>query len=314
MSLLRIHFWGLFFFFFVLLLLFLLGINIDFSSARDLALALVVLLVGLNMNLSEQKCTILVKLYIALYAFAALSIVFVFASGFIIHDQYLPVPKNQLAPAFGTAFILSMYYAFWQRGPNKWFYFIFAVLLFASVLVIRGRAVIFSIFIIAIIFVVYFIRDKRYRIIIMLFVFAIAPFIGQYVYDAMFLNYDVYDVNSIASGRSERNMVGLDFFFDHILFGSFEDSFVDSIIHNYVLISLVEYGVLLGSVVLCIYFKYILTIIKAIKRNTFQYFEVGPLVMVILIVISFFEYTYPYAPGSSIFFPFFLMGQYLKRQ
>ncbi len=313
-SIVRIHFWGLLIFTFVLLLLLPFGLEIDFNPARDLALALVVLLIGLNMNLKKKQFTRLINIYIVLYTLAALSIVYVFASGFVINEQYLPVPKNQLAPAFGVAFILAVYFAFKKKGIGKWFYYILSALLGASLLVIRGRAVIVAVFLTLFIFIFYYVRSTKRRFLIIAVSLIIIPFIGQFVYEAMFLNFDISDMNSISTGRWSRNIMGIDYFLKHPLFGTLEQTFTGKTIHNYILITLVSYGALLGSIVLFIYFKYIFRIIKAIRQNTFQYFEVGPLVMVIIFVISLSEYTYPYAPGSAIFFPFFLMGQYLKQQ
>jgi hypothetical protein len=314
-SLLKIHFWGLLIFTFALLLLLPLGLEINFSPARDLALTLVVLLIGLNMEIKEKQFKRLINFYIVLYTLAALSIVFSFASGFVIHEQYLSVPKNQVSPAFGVAFILSLYFSFKNKGPRKWFYYVFAGLLFASLLVIRGRAVLVAVFLTVLIFIFYFIKSKKYKVITIISGVLLFPYIWQYIYDAIFLNFDVSDLDSISTGRMESYQKGVDFFLKFPLGGQLENSnFRGRTVHNYILYNLVNYGFIIGSLLLVIYFKYVFKTIKSIRLNSFQYFEVGPLVMVILFVISLFEYAYPYAPGSAIFFPFFLMGQYLQKQ
>lgn len=310
--LVRVHFWGLSIFTFILLILFPFASKIDFGPPRDLLLAIVILIIGLNLSLEEEQFIRLVNIYIALYTLAALSIIFKYASGFVILEQYLPIPKNQITPAFGVAFILSLYFAFMKKGISKLFYFVALAFLFASLLVIRGRSVILAVFFTMFIFIFYYIRNRKIRLLIIVASVLLIPIIGQYIYESLFLNYDISDINSISTGRMTRNIEGIDFFLNNPLTGQLANIFYGQTIHNYILISIVSYGVLLSSIILFIYFVYIFIIAKAIRHNTFEYFEVGPLVMVILLIISLFEYTYPYAPGSAIFFPFFLLGQYLK--
>lgn len=313
-SLVRIYFKVLFVCTFILSLLYFFGLKIDFSPLRDLVLALAVLLIGLNMNLTEQKFIRLVKIFIGLYTLAALSVVSHYSSGFVIHEQYLPVPKNQLAPVFSAAFILAVYFVFKQNGVERMYYSVLAGFLFASLLVIRGRSAIVAVLFAGIIFIFYYIRGNRYKFFIVATILAISPFIAKMFYDAMFLNYDISDMNSIGTGRVEGNLIGLNFILKYPLFGGLENTFTDVKVHNYVLVNLVSFGVFVGSIILYAYFELILSVMYSIRKNTYQYFEVGPLVMVILIIASLFEYTYPYSPGSAIYFPFFLMGQYLKQQ
>lgn len=306
----RIHLFGTIIF--ALILFLLRDLKVDFAPLRDLALALIVLVIGLTMNLTEKQYLRLIKIYIFLYTIAALSIVYTYGSGFEIQERYLPIPKNQLAPAFGVAFILSLYFGFKKKGIDKWVNYIWISLLFASLLVIRGRAVILAVIITIFIFIFYYIRKSKLFFIILLL---LTPLIWQYLYDALFLNYDITNLDSISTGRMERNIVGLDFFLNHPFGGQMTNpNFKGATIHNYLLFNIVNYGIFISLILFAIYFKYISITIKSFKNNSFLYFEVAPLVMTILLVISFFEYTYPFAPGSAIFFPFFLMGQYLKEK
>lgn len=298
----------------ILFVLYAFGADVSFAPIRDLAISLVVLMIGLNMNISKKQYKRLVTIFIILYTLSALSIIFTFASGFIIYDQYLPIPKNQLAPVFGVAFILSIYFGFKQKGLRKWLYYILSVLLLSSLLVIRGRAVIVAVFITSFIFIFYYVRGVKYRFVIIAVILIALPFAGQFVYDALFLNYDITDLDSISTGRMERNIMGLEFLFEYPLTGELYNTFKGNIIHNYLLITLVSYGVILASLLLVIYFKYMSIVINSIKKNSFEYYEVAPLVMAVLLIVSLFEYTYPYGPGSATFFPFFLMGLYFKNK
>ena len=310
----KVHMFCLALFSFFLFILIAFEANVDFAPVRDLTLALVILMIGLNINLNEKQFVRLINIYIFLYTLAAISLVLAYASGFVIQERYLPIPKNQVAPAFGVAFMLSLYFSFLKKGTRKWFYYVFIAFLGASLLVIRGRAVIIAVMLAFLVLVYYYISNKKYIFYTLSFVFLLLPFIWQYLYDALFLNFDLTDLDSISTHRMKRNLMGIDLLLNYPLTGQLWQTFYIKKIHNYVLISLVTYGVLLSSFILVIYFKYIFKIISAIRKNNFQYYEVGPLVMLILLLVSMFEYTYPYAPGSAVFFPFFLFGQYLKKE
>jgi hypothetical protein len=285
-----------------------------FSPVRDLAIALIILIIGINLDLNEKRYKNIVKTFIVTYTLAAISIVFTYSTGLVIQELYMPIPKNQLAPAYGVAFILSLYFIFSKENNNKLFYIIFSGLLFASLLVIRGRAVIVSVIFTVILLIFYYIKSKKYKIVTILGIIILIPFVGQFLYDALFLNYDISDIDSVSTGRMTRNIDGLEFLFANPLGGQLENSgFTGGTIHNYILYNLVNYGIIVGGILLIVYFKYIFKIVASIRQNKFQYYESGPLVMVILFLISLFEYTYPFSPGSAIFFPFFLMGQYLRK-
>lgn len=307
-----VHFICLIFFSVLLFVAYTLEANVSFKPAVDLGISLMILMIGYNINISENQFKKLGAIFIILFTFSAISIIITFASGFIIHDHYLPIPKNQIAPVYGVAFIISLYFAFKEKSFFKWIYYILAGLLLMCLLVIRGRAVIVAVLFTTYLFLFHFIEDKRYRIIVIALILLSLPFVGQYIYDALFLNYDITDLDSISAGRMERNIMGLQFLFDNPLKGELVNKFSGGIIHNYILISLVSYGMILAPLLLVIYFLYIYIVMKAIRGNNFEYYEVGLLAMTILLIVSFFEYTYPYSPGSAVFFPFFLTGQFLR--
>ncbi len=311
----RIHVVGSVILAFILAVFYFFSTQVDFDPLRDLTLALFVLMIGLNIKLTEKQFLRLNNIYILLFTFSALSIVYKYSSGFNIQDQYLPVPKNQIAPAFGVALIISLYLGIKKRGINKIFYFVLFPLSFASLLVLRGRAAIIAIFLSMLIFIFFFIQKRKYKIIFIVLASFLLAFASEYIYESLFLNYDLSDVNSITTGRFDRDLKGLEYFFTNPIGGQLINPiYKGQTIHNYFLFNLVNYGILFSCPLLIIYFNYILHIVTAIKRNSFKYFEIGPLAMLMLMVISLFEYTYPYAPGSAIFFPFFLMGHYYKKK
>lgn len=312
-SLFKVHLFSLIVFAFIIVLLIPFKTEIAITPLRDLALALIILMIGLSIDLKERQYIRLINIYIVLYTLAALSIVFTYSSGFEIQERYLPIPKNQVAPAFGVAFVLSIYFSFKKKGFSKWFFHVFTGLLFASLMVIRGRAVIVAVFLTVLVLIFFFIKSRKYKIFTIVIIATSIPFVGNFIYEALFLNYDTSDIDSISTGRFDTYLYGLDFFKNYPLGGILENPYYRGrTIHNYLLFNLVNYGIFIASILFFVFYKYAIKIYQGIRRNSFSVHEAGPLVMVIIFIVSMFEYTYPYAPGSAVFFPFLLMGQYLK--
>ena len=84
--------------------------------------------------------------------------------------------------------------------------------------------------------------------------------------------------------------------------------------HVYVLHTVMQYGIL-GSLPFIIF--YLIIILKAFRiLLSIQGYTINILVFMILIVslvISLLEYSYPYGPGVSQFILWFLLGQYMFR-
>lgn len=296
----------------IILSLNIIGYYIMFMPFRDIILSIIFLYIGLSMSFTHKQFNNIIFVYVLSYMLSSISIMYVFASGFVINEMYLPIPKNQLAPAFGIATIISHYCALKKSGIQKYLYLFMAILLFASLLVIRGRAVIISVIIVDFLFVLFYLKNKRTALFYIFIILFSMPLLWGYLYDALFLNYDVTDINSVSSGRSERNMLAFDYLIKNPFFGTLGAGY--GYVHNYLLHTFVLYGFFWGIIVLSVYYKYIVEVIVSIKNNKFKEHEVGPLTVAMLIIVSLFEYTYPYAPGSAVYFSYILMGHYLKNK
>ncbi len=315
-SIFRIHFSVLVSFTIIIFSLSLLGFNANFSPMFDLALALMLLMIGLNISINRKQYIKLIFLYITLNTLAALSLVYKFATGFIIYEQYLPLPKNQLAPVFGFAFILSIYHGVKINGLKKLYIFSLSILLILSMLVLRGRAALIGVFIVIFLWVVYYVRKRKNKIIYFSIFLGLLLLGWDFLYQAFFLNRNINDISNFSAGRTENYILGIKYIFSHAFMGELTGpafkGFQNYDIHNYILINLVRYGILFSLCIFIIYFSYFFLTIKSIRKNSYDTLEAGPLLMFMLFIISQFEAGAPFASGSLIFFPFFLMGQHIK--
>lgn len=295
-----------------LLVLYAYDYNISYGGLRELVFVLSFIVIGINITLSKKQYLRITNFFSLLITLSALSVVFVYAKGFVIHENYLPVPKNQLAPVYSIAFIISLHNGLKYKKILSFINYTCALILVASLLIIRGRSAIVALFLVLFIYVFFFIKKKKYKLIFIIFISIFLVLSWQYIYDSLFLNYDVTDIESISAGRTLSYREGLEFLSDHIIAGNLKNELsMDSIIHNYFLYSLVNYGLFLGGLYLILYISYIVIIIKLIRINQFQYYDLGVLLVTVLFIVSLTEYTYPYSPGSVSFFPFVLLGQSL---
>lgn len=314
-SIIVVHFLSIVILFVFMILVTIIGLEVNLSPLRDSILSLLILFIGYNFKVSNTNIEKLSLLFIVSFTIASLSIVLKYAQGFTINENYLPIPKNQFSPVYGVAFILAIYY--WPRfqGTKKVILSICIFSLFISLLVIRGRSTLVSVMFVTLIFLIYYLKSKEKKV-VGLFVLITSLFLAfPYIYDALLLNYDIHEINSVSTGRTQVYTDAITYLKDNYLLGDIGEKFIsDGIVHNYLLYNLVNYGVFLSLPLIVTYFSYFFIIIKFIFKNTYKSYEFASLTLLIIYLTSLFEYTYPYAPGSSILIPTLFFGVLLRRQ
>lgn len=315
-KILKIHLFITLFFTCLLFIFFAFNDNIDFDPVIDLSIVFIIILIGLNINLNKKQLSTVIILFIVLNSIAALSIVYTYATGFIIHQLYLPVPKNQISPVYAFSFMLSLYYTYKYKGTLKILLYTTSFLLILSLFVLRGRAAILAVFIAISFWLFYYIKKKKIIYLYILMIIFSLYYGWDFVYDSLFLNRDLTDIDSISAGRFDNYLRGVSYFFKYPLFGELtgpEFKGIDnSELHNYILINIVRYGILLSSMLFIVYFSYLHLIFRKIKNNNYGVLDVTFLLFLMLFVVSMFEYGPPFGSGTMVFFPFFLFGQYVK--
>lgn len=310
----RMHFIMLLLFLFYGVVFSVLGFNFNYSPLRDLLLALFVVFIGYNLNLSDKDLFVILVLFTLGFLISALSVIYAFSDGFVIQERYLPVPKNQYAPMYGMASIFAIVCGFKSVGWKRYALFLVSAVLFGALLTLRGRAAIIATsFLFLVIFFWYF-EGVRYKLYFLLAAFLAFPFLASMLYDSLFLNYDVSSIDSVSTGRFSVYMQGLDFLFDNPAGGMMEASISsESAIHNYALYNLANYGVVVSFPVIFLYLCYFCFLLRLVLVREFSIHTCGHLAMLMIFFVSLFEYTLPYAPGTTVFFPFLLLGLYFSR-
>lgn len=116
------------------------------------------------------------------------------------------------------------------------------------------------------------------------------------------------DLDVITSNRWERNQQGLEFLMNDPFMGEQDEESGILLIHNYILLRLVRYGIWsLPMVAFYIYFG-IKTICALFKQRKTDLRDVGYVACALPLLVSFVEPNFPYGPGSVQMFAFLLLG------
>lgn len=286
--------------------------DVDYSPVRDALLVVFVLLISITTEISETKLNRLKFIFVFTISISALSIPLFIGQGFQIEELYLPVPKNQLAPIFASAVIIGLYSFSKEENRMKKFilFFSFSSLILVLI-VLRGRSALIALLFGLILYFIFVVRRIKYLLIAILILAVTFPLYFDFLYKSFFLNQNVNDINSISSGRTEVYLEGIEILSKSLLFGKMYSNLNTSYtIHNYLLKNLVEYG-LLSLLFFYFYFRIFWSAVRGLYIEN-RAGRLNSILVLMLFLISLTEYTYPFAPGSSVFFTFILFGQTLK--
>ena len=292
--------------------------KVEWGGITTLLMVFMFIMISL-IHLSETQYKMILNLFIIGTLFSGISVIYTYGNGFVINDLYMPVPKNQIAPILSVGFFIAFFlFDNTKIFIEKYFYVGIAFLLFLCICVFRARANIVALLIGLFVYIVFYKRKIGILIFTCTLIVGVLMFtsLGGFLYDALFANYDVSDLNSVSAGRTDTYKLSLQFIKNHWLFGRLDGSIIDiyhhGTVHNYVLYTLENYGIFGGGLLVLLY---IYLLYEIGRRNIYgcrKIYSLGCFVFIVPLVVSLFEYTYPYAPGSAVFMAYFCLGQYYR--
>lgn len=301
-----------------------------FATTFEYLVPFGVLLCSFLTPFSDRQRNMVLGAYVCLVTVVGLSSAVYYNGGFELSAIYDIPSKNQTGPLIGISLVVVLYQVLGRRQSEsiKSFWLRFALwaisgLLFTSLLVLRNRSGIVGILIVALLLWIGHLSEKSVsaRLISLfwaiLVVVALAlsghlSIVAGYVWDSLTLNYDVGEANSLSAGRADVYIEALAYMADNPAFGGMglSDPF-DGTPHNYLLSKAVQYGLVLGLPILAYYvYLWRLGVAWALRRDRLA----GPShltghVLLFSLIVSLFEYTYPFGPGTSQVMLWFLLGQ-----
>lgn len=306
------------------------GSDMDLLLLSELLVPLGVLFCSARTRISAESLNILLGLYVALSCVLAVLTVWYYGIGFEITAVYVVDSKNQVGPILAIACLIALWFAFninETMGRHRYSLVILcaasAALLFTALQIVRNRSGIIGVVLVAAMLITKEI-GRRHPARILVWIVLTGAVLGllwgtgwlntswQFLWDSITLNHDVTDADAFSGGRTDVYAQALAFLWSHPLFGDLgPGTEFGHIAHNYIVNKLVAFG-LLGS------FPFVLFYVSLWKRALWaraDYRKVDrtlPLwrcLLLFALLISLFEYTYPFGPGVSTVMVWFLLGQ-----
>lgn len=289
------------------------------SEVRQLIIPLLGIIIGWQLNIDEKKLRFALLLFISLTLFVSLSQVFTNIGGFIIEAQYKTDNKNSLGVSIATSIVLSFLLFLNTSTNKKQKIFLIGLILFLiiSILTIRARAasLILIMFIMFILFKKFNSRNLILGVLgvsffVLLVVFILPKNAQNFIVDSFTLNQD----DDITSDRMNRNNAAINFLSDNLISGNLKGNALNvGWVHNYPLLKLFEYGLIVSMPILLLYLSLLFTLIKGtLKKNIFNIYNVGFVILLIPFGISLAEPSFPFGPGTTTVFNFILFGISLR--
>lgn len=296
-------------------LFFLFSLKVHWDDLTQLVLVLLFILVGMGIAYNRHAMIALCTLYCISTLILAVMSLNTYLGGFnLAANPFLIEGKNQLgaivAIGGGMAFFLSQSI----KGKVKWLYYSLALAIFLLLLIIRCRTALVAYFL----FVAFFVlrywsgRSKSFFCLLFVFIFIVySEAILDLINSVIFENKDAEDLNSVSTGRFERNSQGIEYFLSHFFDGELLDRSGIRLIHNYILLRLVRYGIW-GLAFVYVYLLILIENIRCFVKNQSQLLLIGAYLLTIPLFCSLFEPSAPFGPGTVQLIPFLLFGIAIK--
>ena len=298
--------------------------------ATLIAFVLPVLLIqmGYSSGFSKNQMNGLILKYMILVSLLGLFVIFKYGSGFQITSQYFFSSKNQVGPFIASTVMMSLISILERTSLNlkkKVLIPIFAIN-FSTLLVLRNRSGLVAF---GVCLLVYFVSNLKFKRkfkkevlltpilmlvgIPILIKSKVLLLISNLLNQSFLKNYNVSDLNSLSAGRFDIYINVMEYIKTSPFFGEIAvESAISETPHNFLLNLWLNYGVF-GMLPITIF--YIYTWIFILRRIIIKKeVDVSLYLILFMLVISLFEYTYPFSPLTTVSLSWFLLGSYLNEE
>jgi len=290
----------------------------------EVAIPLSILLIGSSFSFSKKEIVKISIVFMVLTLLVSAWQIYYYQGDFFIHQYYTIPIKNSMGPFLVISLGIIIYLLlFLPEKENKKkimrsvFFLSASIIGFYFALIIRSRSALLAI----LLFIMFlFIKKRAYRMlagsVLLIIILALSSnfnlitFIVNPVVKAFTLNFDIYDIESISSGRYSVYKEAIEVIKEYPLWGTSKNHILFyGMPHNYLLNKLLLYG-FVGSVFFLITYLIIAwTILKGTIVSRPNVKNIGLFIFIIPLIISFFEYSYPFGPGTANIFAFLLLSQ-----
>lgn len=262
-------------------------------------------------------------------AIAAIGVAFFFVffniGGVVIDSSYgRGIGKNAFGPMLCYVFTIMLL----EIVRNKDFIFkavatTLCIFSFIAISVLRARTSMVVCFFILLLFLYKRMRTNvsKFFLYIILFLFFISILDGvmgfslinkatTFVSDAFTVGHE----GDLTSHREERNNVAVQLIRENFLLGNIEIKSQMEWVHNYFLYVLSSWGILIGAPLLSIYIFLWIHVIRKLLTVPFDLNNIGYFLLLVPLITSLSESTFPFYPGTALFIPYFSLGFTLRNR
>lgn len=299
------------------------GHRFHFSDFTQLIIAFLCLSIGMCLDEDLKFWSNVCYYYsIALVVMGLLNCLH-FAGGFYVPEHYmLNEGKNQVGALIAIS-AASTFFLGIKLKEQRTHYLVVFILAMLVLILIRARSDVFALLACVILVLI---KDANWKwkwtaktaftilgIGCILYI-AYTGFVGDELKTFMIGGKNADNMEELTSRRWSRNAEGLDYFLhDHITGEQQEDSGI-LLIHNYILLRLVRYGI--WSIPMVGFYLYfgIYVLVMLFKRRKSDFWDLGYVVATVPLIVSFVEPNFPYGPGSVQLLTFVLLGTALPQR
>jgi len=293
-------------------------------EVKNILIALSFMTVGYQAKLDQKELTRLVIIYGLAVAFATTCQVMFSLGGFTIRDIYMQYGKNTLGVILASESIALGYLALLTEDKRtRWMMYALAAFLFVLMLTIRSRAA----YIATVMVVAYLVWKRSSKqqhgiaklialgLVLLAFLIFLAmkthllDGILRYVYNSFTQNHE----DDLTSDRMVRNAAAIELIKQEPVYGNLFKWYHLDMIHNYPLRVTAAYGVFFVLPLLAMYGSICIITLKNLVRFRFNLSYIGFMVILIPLIISMLEPTFPYAPGTGSILSFILFGYSIQQ-
>jgi len=293
------------------------GNDTMFSKIKDLLMCFGGMMIGWCLAPKHKQLKLLLIVSSATMFFVGLMQVMTNIGGFVIEDLYLTNAKNSVGAMLATGVVMQSCLFFAEE--NKILRIIELILLIFGIvliLTIRARAALLSSILLLVLMVFKSSNGKHVfkklmiiSIAAVLFFFFAPDFVMEYINDSFTSGQQGDD---ITSGRVYTYADALKFLFSggNLLEGNVQGYHIlNGWVHNYLLGQVYNYGLLYALPMVVLYLYLIVFLIKRfLKANVKTIFSCGYIVILVLVITSLLEPTFPFSPGTVSVESFILLG------
>lgn len=297
------------------------------SQLIEFSLPFLMIWLGYKSNLNDIQFKNLLLRYTFLVTLLGIFVIFKYGSGYHIEGGYWYAEKNQVGPFIASVSIILFILLFNKSKENLHVNRLLLIALFiinvANALVIRNRSGLVALGFCIVLFLLSKIKIKkkfsRNSLLAPLIVLALGLIVASGVldpiydaiYKSLFLDFDPYDLNSLSANRTDVYASTLEFIGRYPYFGELQvPSYIDATPHNFLLNLWLKYGVV-GMLPITVFYIFLwcYVVFKIVVKKQA---DISLFLVAFMLVISLFEYSYPFGPLTTVSLSWLFLGYSYK--